>query len=114
MKKLHPLLPAAVCGLMLIPTVSAGVAQKAEEGFTSIFNGKDLTGWVYGSRRGAENKSGRGYQVENGVLYSTKEDGGNLYTEKEYANFVFRFDFKLEDGSNNGVGIRAPLEGDAA
>jgi hypothetical protein len=114
MKKLHPLLPAAVCGLMLIPTVSAGVAQKAEEGFTSIFNGKDLTGWVYGSRRGAENKSGRGYQVENGVIYSTVEDGGNLYTEKEYADFVLRFEFRLTENANNGIGIRAPLDADAA
>ena len=114
MKKLHPLLPAALCALMLIPIVSAGVAQKAEEGFTSIFNGKDLTGWVYGSRRGAENKSGRGYQVENGVIYSTVEDGGNLYTEKEYADFVLRFEFRLTENANNGIGIRAPLDADAA
>ena len=42
------------------------------------------------------------------------DGGGNLYTEKEYANFVFRFEFKAEPGGNNGVGIRAPLEGDAA
>jgi 3-keto-disaccharide hydrolase len=40
--------------------------------------------------------------------------GGNLFTEKEYPNFVFRFEFKTEPGGNNGVGIRAPLEGDAA
>jgi hypothetical protein len=26
----------------------------------------------------------------------------------------FRFEFKLEEGANNGLGIRAPLEGDAA
>lgn len=114
MKKLHPLLPAALGALILIPTVSAGVAQKAEEGFTSIFNGKDLTGWVYGSRRGVENKSGRGYQVDNGVIYSTVEDGGNLYTEKEYADFVLRFEFRLTENANNGIGIRAPLDADAA
>ena len=48
------------------------------------------------------------------MLYSTKDDGGNLYTEKEYADFVFRFDFKLTENANNGIGIRAPLEGDAA
>ena len=59
-------------------------------------------------------RAGKGYQVENGILYSTKEDGGNLYTEKEYADFVLRFDFKLTENANNGIGIRAPLEGDAA
>ena len=52
--------------------------------------------------------------MENGVLYSTVDDGGNLYTEKEYANFAFRFEFRLTENANNGIGIRAPLEGDAA
>ena len=94
---------------------AAPVRQETEPGFTSLFNGKDFTGWVYGRRaNGAENKTGKGYQIENGVLYSTKEDGGNLYTEKEYANFVFRFEFRLTPNANNGIGIRAPLEGDAA
>lgn len=32
----------------------------------------------------------------------------------EYKDFVFRFDFMLTEGANNGIGIRAPLEGDAA
>ena len=42
------------------------------------------------------------------------EGGGNLYTEKEYSDFIFRFEFQLTPGANNGLGIRAPLEGDAA
>jgi hypothetical protein len=88
--------------------------QNVEPGFTSLFNGKDLTGWVYGRRGTAENKSGMGYQVENGIIYSTKEDGGNLYTVKEYSDFVLRFDVRLTENANNGIGIRAPLEGDAA
>lgn len=91
------------------------VPQGDEQRFTPLFNGKDLTGWVYGRRaNGAENRSGKGYQVENGVIFSTKEDGGNLFTEKEYADFVFRFDFKLTENANNGIGIRTPLQGDAA
>jgi hypothetical protein len=85
-----------------------------EQGFTRLFNGKNLDGWNYGRRGDAENKSGKGYQVENGVMYCSKDDGGNLFTEKEYGDFVFRFEFKLEPNANNGVGIRAPLEGDAA
>jgi hypothetical protein len=90
-------------------------AQGADPGFTPLFNGKDFTGWIYGQRpNGTENKSGKGYQIENGVIYSTKEDGGNLYTEKEYANFVLRFEFRLTPNANNGIGIRAPLVGDAA
>ena len=91
----------------------AAIAADNEEGFTPLFNGKDLTGWIYGGKDQSA-KSGKGYQVQDGVVFCTKEDGGNLYTEKEYANFVLRFEFKLEPNSNNGIGIRAPLEGDAA
>src|SRR4026209_41296 len=101
-----------VGGLAL--TGMAAPQQAREQGFTPLFNGKDLTGWVYGTRNGAPNKSGKGYQIENGVLFTTKEDGGNLFTEKEYSDFVFRFDFRLTENANNGIGIRAPLVGDAA
>lgn len=108
-------LPALLlAGAALLPAAAAGVAPQPERGFTSLFNGKDLTGWVYGRRGNAENRSGRGYQVEKGVIYSTKEDGGNLYTEKEYRDFVLRFDVRLTENANNGIGIRAPLQGDAA
>ena len=95
-------------------TSMSGMLLAQDDGFTPLFNGKDLSGWVYGTRNGAPNKSGKGYQVENGVLFTTKEDGGNLFTEKEYADFVLRFDVKLTENANNGIGIRAPLEGDAA
>lgn len=101
-------------GCLATAMVALPQAQAQEPGFTTLFNGKDLTGWVYGTRNGAPNKSGKGYQIENGVLFTTKEDGGNLFTEKEYSNFVLRFEVKLTENANNGVGIRAPLEGDAA
>jgi hypothetical protein len=109
------LLAATVVSCASLAATAAGIPQDREQGFTSLFNGKDFTGWVYGRRaNGAENRSGKGYQIDNGVIFSTKEDGGNLYTEKEYADFVLRFDFKLTENANNGIGIRAPLEGDAA
>src|SRR3954471_4664594 len=96
----------------------AFVRAEVEEGFTSLFNGKDLTGWIYGKKgagaNAAENKDGKGYQVENGAIFSTVKDGGNLYTEKEYGDFTLRFEFKLTENANNGIGIRAPLTGDSA
>src|SRR5262245_12286538 len=60
-----------------------------------------------------ENKTGRGYQVEKGVIYCTEVDGGELYTDKEYADFVPRFDVKLTPNGNNGIAIRAPVTGRA-
>ena len=103
---------ALLCTCLLAAALFAAADKSAgadEAGFVALFNGKGTTGWVYGGKQ-----AGKGYQVEDGVLFCTEKDGGNLYTEKEYADFVFRFEFKLEDSSNNGVGIRAPLEGDAA
>jgi hypothetical protein len=99
---------------MIWSVTAVARADEQEEGFVSLFNGKNLDGWIYGRRGDGENKNGKGYQIENGVLFCTKEDGGNLFTAKQYGDFVFRFEFKLEENANNGVGIRAPLEGDAA
>lgn len=79
--------------------------EASEEGFVALFNGKNLDGW-----QGAKD----GYEVVDGVLISKKSSGGNIYTEKEYKDFVFRFEFKLEPGANNGVALRAPTKGDAA
>jgi hypothetical protein len=103
----------AVCATVVLVSFCF-VRAEVEEGFTSLFNGKDLSGWVYGKAGNGVNKSGEGYRVENGAIYCTVKDGGNLYTEKEYGDFVFRFEFKLTEGANNGIGIRAPLTGDSA
>jgi alpha-L-fucosidase len=81
-----------------------------ERGFVPIFNGKDLEGWQ-GSAKGDTLK---GYRVEDGALVCLPEGSGNIYTRKEYADFTYRLEFRLTPGANNGVGIRAPLEGDAA
>jgi hypothetical protein len=83
-------------------------AATAEQGFVSLFDGKSLDGWQIVGQKG------RGYVVENGLLVCPADGGGNLFTKKEYANFILRFEFRLFDGSNNGIGVRAPLEGDAA
>lgn len=86
----------------------AAALPAAERGFKPLFNGKDLSGWkLVGGR-------GKGYLVQNGVLVCPEDGGGNLYTEKEYSDFTLRLEWRLWDGGNNGVGIRAPLDGDAA
>ena len=72
------------------------------EGFVSLFNGQDLTGWVGDSA---------GYLVEDGMIVC--KPGGNLYTAREYGDFVFQFEFKLTPGGNNGLAVRAPIGGGA-
>jgi hypothetical protein len=88
--------------------LGAAIALSQEAGFTPIFDGKTLDGWKL------VNGHGPGYLVQDGMIVCPKEGGGNLFTEKMYSNFVLRFEFKLTPGANNGIGIRAPYEGDAA
>ncbi len=88
--------------------LTASICASAEPGFLSLFDGKTLTGWKLVGGQGP------GYVVEDEKIVCPKEGGGNLFTEKEYGNFVFRFEFLLTPAANNGVGIRAPYEGDAA
>jgi hypothetical protein len=89
--------------------IAVSITAAADEpGFVSLFDGKTLKGWkLIGG-------VGRGYIVENGILVCPEDGGGNLFTEREYGNFVLRFEYRLSPGGNNGVGIRAPFEGDAA
>lgn len=81
--------------------------DEGKDGFIPLFNGENLDNWV-------GNKID--YLVEDNILkVRPKGDGGgNLYTVEEYANFIFRFEFKLTPGANNGLAIHAPLKGDAA
>ena len=84
----------------------AAKASGSEEGFVSLFDGKTLDGWQ-GNKKG--------YVVKDGsIVCDPAGGGGNLYTEKEYSDFVLRFEFKLTEGANNGIGIRTPMQGDPA
>ena len=89
--------------------IASAAAWAADEaGFQTLFDGKTLDGWKLVGGHGP------GYVVEDGLLVCPADGGGNLFTQKEYSNFVFRFEFRMTDGANNGIGIRAPFEGDAA
>ena len=70
-----------------------------EEGFVTLFNGQNLDGWMGATET---------YVVENQIIRSVAEKSGNLETMKEYSDFIFRCDFRLTPGSNNGIGLRVP------
>jgi len=74
------------------------------DGFHPIFNGANLDGWTGDTR---------GYRARNGVI-TWQNDGKNLYTEASYGDFALRFEFRLEPGANNGLGVRVPMEGQAS
>lgn len=92
---------AAIKLLSTLPGQERFLPQPDEEGFVSIFNGTDLSGWVGYTR---------GYAVEDGAIVC-KNASLNLFTKRDYANFALRFEVKLTPAANNGIGIRGPMTG---
>lgn len=87
---------------LILPGCTTAQNNSPESGFTSLFDGKTLNGWT------PLDKKETGYFVKDGALICPAEGGGNLFTDKEYSDFVLRLDFKLTPGANNGIGFRAP------
>jgi len=92
------------------PSLAGAAAQATSEaGFVPLFDGTTLDGWTL------VDGHGDGYGVKADMIFCAKGGGGKLLTKREYSDFVLRFEFRMpKEGSNNGIGIRAPLEGDAA
>ena len=89
-------------------TPSQLTAEEKKQGFEMLFDGTSMDKWQGNLE---------GYIPVNGTIYITSNYGstGNLYTKKEYRNFVYRFEFCfLREGVNNGVGVRTPMGVDAA
>jgi len=88
--------------VLFVLSVLFGQTQKA----TSIFNGKDLTGWkVHGTEK---------WYVENGEMICESgpdKQYGYLSTEKNYKNFELTLEFKQEANGNSGVFYRSSIEG---
>ena len=81
--------------------------EEKAEGFVPMFNGIDMSGWIGNLKD---------YIPQDGVIKCDPSQGGsgNLYADKEYSDFIMRFEFQLTPAANNGLGIRTPLKGDAA
>jgi len=88
-------------------TPDNSVLSEAEraEGFIALFNGTDLSGW--GFQHGETEGS---YSVKDGLLFCDGSGGPALYTRDRYDDFVLRFEFRIVEGGNSGVWIRAPRD----
>ena len=88
--------------LLALPIVSLGT-DKDEEGFVSLFDGKTLDGWHL--------MNGAKFVVEDGVI-KHNEGNGWLRSNKEYADFILRLEFRfLKPKQDGGVFLRAGKEG---
>ncbi len=79
--------------------------QERAEGFVPLFNGKDLSGWkVYSGKPEV-------WGVDNGQIVCRGKGGGWLGTERDYADFVLRLEYRLTPDGNSGIYVRAPEKG---
>lgn len=101
------------CGTLLIVCFLGHTALAEEpapaaatEGFTSLYNGRNLAGWTV--------KDGKTdvWKADGEVLRCIGPGGGWLRTEAAYGDFILKVDYRIPAGGNSGVGIRLPLEGE--
>jgi hypothetical protein len=95
--------PLAAC-LVCLVAGTAGAADAKAGQWESLFNGKDLSGWVV--------VHDATFTVTNGALRLVKGMGW-LRTEKAYQDFIFEAEWRaLDSGYNSGFFVRAALEGE--
>lgn len=97
-------LSLAFAAMLVVP----GLAGAADDGFTPLFNGKDLTGWI----QPAED-SGSRFTVEEGAIVGRTngklKKNEFLATEKSYGDFVLKAKVKFKNG-NSGIQFRSERE----
>lgn len=118
-------LSPVVALLLAVPLSGAAPCRAAEEfkpeaGYTSLFNGKDFTGWRYPGMKGevldgkTETPDKR-MEVKDGVILVNVKDasgkGGikDLYTARPYdKDFHLKLEFRAAPRADSGVYIRGP------
>ena len=81
---------------------------KAQEKWTQLFNGKDLSGWKQLNGKAK-------YNVVNGEIVGTtvyKEPNSFLVTDRDYGDFILELEFKLDADMNSGIQFRSESKAD--
>ncbi|MGH9659138.1 MAG: 3-keto-disaccharide hydrolase, partial [Bryobacteraceae bacterium] len=82
-----------------------------DEGFTILFNGRDLKGWVVVLREGekarryreAEQSQQSTFSIAGGLVTTTGKPNGYIRTTDVYDNFVFHVEVRFPEQGNSGV-----------
>jgi hypothetical protein len=74
-----------------------------EESFQRLFNGNDLTGWS------VDTGDPNDWRVENHEIVVDGQPArrGWLLSDRNYSDFILRFEFKMSEGANSGLALRA-------
>ena len=90
--------------LSLLSLVSLSAQKKTNNTYwENLFNGKDLSGFKQLNGKAS-------YRVENGEIIGTtvlNQPNSFLATEKEYGDFIFEVDLKVNDQMNSGIQFRS-------
>jgi hypothetical protein len=102
----------------VLSVAAAGAGEAvSEEGFEKLFAKDGVpAGWMV-RRWDDVSKPAEphvAWTVREGVLQGSEPRGTWLMSEKEYGDFVLRFEFKLGTRGNSGCALRSPLSGDPA
>lgn len=120
---MNRLVALAACCLFVVFVVAASAADNTPpEGFTALFNGKDLTGWkglvasppvrakmtpeqLADAQKKADEQMRAHWKVEDGVLVFDGK-GSSLCTAKDYGNFELYVDWKILPKGDSGIYLR--------
>ena len=106
--------PLALALLVVAMPFAAQSPGQIPDGFTRIFNGKDLAGW-HPSRTAHHGKTPQ-LTVKDGAVYILQQpfgQGGVLLTNKKYGDFEFYVETDIKPGFNSGIFLRSTEEGAA-
>ncbi|MGK0188513.1 MAG: lysophospholipase L1-like esterase [Verrucomicrobiales bacterium] len=93
-----------------------------EDGFTSLFNGQDLTGWGYAGPKGNQvtedfdgmvsSSDGRYSAINGRLVVKTPPEGrklAQLWTKQQFPeDFVLKLEFRATPNADSGVFLRKP------
>jgi 3-keto-disaccharide hydrolase len=86
--------------IVLTSNLALGDDKKTTNGFVTLFNGRNLSGW----KTHPDDKAK--WEVKDGILIGSG-DAGHLFSERgDYVNFVYRVEAMINDGGNSGQFFR--------
>jgi len=85
--------------ILCVAALGMAMTGMAEEGWITLFNGKDLSAW--------QEPAAAKWKVVDGVL-TWEKDCGNLWTKEKFGDFVLDLEVKVDKGSNSGLFLRSP------
>lgn len=102
LSKLSVLAAVVLAGSLAGCKAQQGAAGTASKGWTSLFNGTDLSGW----HSYLKDKPGTVWKVSDGAImldHSAGGSGGDLVSDGEYQNFELEMDWKISEAGNSGI-----------